>query len=72
MPKKTFVRPIAQAVHRRSITSEKWIKSQGSLRGTCGGQCSTGKAFSLSEPPPPPVSIIPTIFQARTLVTDAV
>jgi hypothetical protein len=71
MHKKTFVCPVAQAFHRRSLTSKKWIQSQGSLRGTCGGQNGTGTDFSPSTSFFP-VSIIPAVFHARPLVTDAV
>jgi hypothetical protein len=71
MHKKTFLRPMAQAVHRHSLTSEKWIQSQGSLRETCGGQSDTGTDISPSTSFFS-VNIIPTIFHARPLVTDAV
>ena len=71
MHKKTCVRPVAQEVHRRSMASKKWIQSQDSRRGTCGGQNGTGTDFSPSTSFFP-VSIIPAIFHARPLATDAV
>ena len=45
MHKNKFVHPVAQAVHRRSLTSEKWIHSQFSLRGIFGGKSDTGTDF---------------------------
>jgi hypothetical protein len=71
MHKKTFFRPVAQAIHRRSLASKKWIQSQCSLRGTCGEQNGTGTDFSASTSFFP-VSITSTVCHARPLVTDAV
>jgi hypothetical protein len=41
-------RAMAQAVSRRPLTAETWVRSRGSLCGICGGQIGTGAGFSAS------------------------
>jgi hypothetical protein len=49
---------MAQAVNRRPLTAEAWVRSRVSPYGICGGQSSTGTGVS------PSTSILPCQFHS--------
>jgi hypothetical protein len=57
----TMGRAMAQAVSRRPLTAEAWVRSQVSPCGICGGQRGTGTGFSPSTSVVP-VNFIPPVF----------
>jgi hypothetical protein len=43
---------MTQAVSRRPLTAESWVRARVNACGICGGQSGTGTAFS-------PISLVP-------------
>jgi hypothetical protein len=53
-------RAMVQAVSRRPLTAEAWVRYRASPCGICGGQSGTGTG----SPPPPSTSVFPCQFHS--------